>query len=157
MNSISANRRAVLLVVCLGYLMTLLDLTIVNVAIPALSTDLGAALDQVLWVLNGYTLALTVLLVTAGRLGDVYGPRTMFAIGVAIFTVASAWCGLARSPSELIAARVLQGIGAAVLIPQTLTIIIRTFPDEQRGRALAPGVSPAGWPRWRGRRWAGSW
>jgi len=130
------NPWPVLLVLCLGFFMTLLDMTIVNVAIPAVATDLGATLDQVLWVLNGYTLALTVLLVTAGRLGDIYGPRTMFAIGVTIFTLASAWCGLADSPGELIAARVLQGAGAAVLVPQTLTIITRTFPDERVGQAL---------------------
>ncbi|QYN36468.1 DHA2 family efflux MFS transporter permease subunit [Pseudonocardia sp. DSM 110487] len=136
MTRLRAHPWSVLLVLCLGYVMTLVDMTIVNVAIPAIATDLGAALDQVLWVLNGYTLALTVLLVTAGRLGDLYGARTMFAGGVAIFTIASVWCGLAGSAGELIAARVLQGIGSAVLVPQTLTIITRTFPAERRGRAL---------------------
>lgn len=132
----SANPWAVLMVLCFGFFMTLVDLTIVNVAIPALATDLGASLDQVLWVLNGYTMALAVLIITASRLGDLRGPRAMFALGVAIFTVASALCGLAGEPGQLIAARVLQGVGAAVLIPQTLAIVTRIFPPDRIGRAV---------------------
>jgi MFS family permease len=88
----------VLLVVSLGFFMTLLDLTIVNIAIPNLITNLHASLDDVLWVINAYALVLAVLVITAGRLGDLVGPRVMFTSGIAVFTAASAACGLAPSP-----------------------------------------------------------
>src|SRR6266581_9357373 len=94
-----------LAVLALGLFMTLLDLTIVNVAIPSIVDDLHASLDQILWVLNGYSLVYAVLLITSGRLGDILGPRNMFAAGLAIFTLASALSGLAQDPAQLIAAR----------------------------------------------------
>ena len=116
--------------------MILLDTTIVNVAIPAMLTGLNTTLDQILWVINAYILVYAVLLITAGRLGDLYGQRNVFAMGLAIFTFASALCGLAQNSSELIAARVLQGIGGALLTPQTLAIITTIFPPERRGAAF---------------------
>src|SRR5215471_5113981 len=102
------NPWAVLMVLCLGFFMVLLDITIVNIAIPSMVDGLHASLDQVLWVLNAYTLTYAVLLITAGRLGDRFGQRTLFAVGLALFTCASALCGLAQDPDQLIAARVVQ-------------------------------------------------
>ncbi|MBC6460713.1 DHA2 family efflux MFS transporter permease subunit [Actinomadura sp. HBU206391] len=138
------NQWAVLLTLSLGFFMTLLDLTIVNIAIPSMIEKLDASLDEVLWVVNGYVLILAVLLITAGRLGDLRGPRTMFIAGVAIFTVASLLCGISQNPAELISARVIQGLGAAMLLPQTMTIIIATFPAERRGAALGIWGAVAG-------------
>jgi EmrB/QacA subfamily drug resistance transporter len=134
----------VLLVVSLGFFMTLLDLTIVNIAIPNLITNLHASLDDVLWVINAYALVLAVLVITAGRLGDLVGPRVMFTSGIAVFTAASAACGLAPSPGWLIAFRAVQGLGAAMLMPQTLTIITNTFPPERRGAAFGVWGAVAG-------------
>jgi EmrB/QacA subfamily drug resistance transporter len=138
------NPWAVLLVVSLGFFMTLLDLTIVNIAIPNLITNLHASLDDVLWVINAYALVLAVLVITAGRLGDLVGPRIMFTSGVAVFTAASAACGLAPNPGWLIAFRAVQGLGAAMLMPQTLTIITNTFPAERRGAAFGIWGAVAG-------------
>jgi EmrB/QacA subfamily drug resistance transporter len=138
------NPWAVLLVVSLGFFMTLLDLTIVNIAIPNLITKLHASLDDVLWVINAYALVLAVLVITAGRLGDLIGPRVMFSSGVAVFTAASAACGLAPSPGWLIGFRAVQGLGAAMLMPQTLTIITNTFPPERRGAAFGVWGAVAG-------------
>src|SRR5713226_6433510 len=132
----TSNPWLVLVVLCTGFFMILLDTTIVNVAIPAMSAGLNTTLDQVLWVLNAYILVYAVLLITAGRLGDLYGQRNLFAIGLAIFTIASALCGLSQNSSELIAARVLQGVGGAVLTPQTLAILTTIFPPERRGAAF---------------------
>jgi EmrB/QacA subfamily drug resistance transporter len=138
------NPWAVLLVVSLGFFMTLLDLTIVNIAIPNLITKLHASLDDVLWVINAYALVLAVLVITAGRLGDLIGPRIMFTSGVAVFTAASAACGFAPSPGWLIGFRAVQGLGAAMLMPQTLTIITNTFPPERRGAAFGVWGAVAG-------------
>src|SRR5215475_10849131 len=102
MAKLRGNPWAVLVVVSLGFFMTLLDLTIVNIAIPDMIARLHASLDGVLWVINAYTLVLAVLLITAGRLGDLIGQRVMFIIGVALFTAASAACGLAPGPGWLI-------------------------------------------------------
>ena len=130
------NPWLVLLVLTTGFFMILLDTTIVNVAIPAMSAGLNTTLDEVLWVLNAYILVYAVLLITAGRLGDLYGQRNLFAIGLAVFTIASALCGLSQNASQLIAARVLQGIGGALLTPQTLAILTSLFPPERRGAAF---------------------
>ncbi|MFD6529997.1 DHA2 family efflux MFS transporter permease subunit [Streptomyces sp. NPDC060184] len=120
----------------LGFFMTLLDLTIVNIAIPEMIDGLGASLDQTLWVVSGYALVLAVLLITAGRLGDLFGPRNLFAAGVVVFTLASVACGMARDPAQLIAARAVQGLGAALLVPQTTTLIVSVFPAARRGTAM---------------------
>jgi EmrB/QacA subfamily drug resistance transporter len=133
-----------LAVLALGLFMTLLDLTIVNVAIPSIVDDLRASLDQILWVLNGYSLVYAVLLITSGRLGDIFGPRNMFAAGVVVFTVASAFSGLAHDPLQLILARGAQGFGAAMLAPQGLPIMTTSFPPEKRGGVFAIYGSLAG-------------
>src|SRR5690606_36796057 len=98
--------------------MTLLDLTVVNIAIPDMIRRLGAAVDEVLWVVNAVTLELAVLIITAGVLGDLLGPRRLCLVGVAMFTGASVACGLFADAAGLIAARVLQGVGAAIMMRQ---------------------------------------
>ncbi|HET9847794.1 MAG TPA: MFS transporter, partial [Candidatus Dormibacteraeota bacterium] len=133
-----------LTVLALGLFMTLLDLTIVNVAIPSIVDDLHSSLDQILWVLNGYSLVYAVLLITSGRLGDIFGPRNMFAAGVVVFTLASAFSGLAQDPVQLILARGAQGLGAAMLAPQGLPIMLSLFPPERRGGVFAIYGSLAG-------------
>ena len=130
------NPWLVLVVLTTGFFMILLDTTIVNVAIPAMSAGLNTTLDQILWVLNAYILVYAVLLITAGRLGDLFGQRNLFAIGLFVFTLASALCGLSQNVTELILARILQGIGGALLTPQTLAIIASLFPPERRGAAF---------------------
>ena len=144
MSKFRGNPWAVLLVVSLGFFMTLLDLTIVNIAVPDMITELHASLDDILWVINAYALVLAVLVITAGRLGDLIGPRIMFAGGVAVFTLASAACGAAPSPGWLIGFRAVQGLGAAMLMPQTLTIITNTFPADRRGVAFGVWGAVAG-------------
>ncbi|MEU1442666.1 MFS transporter [Streptomyces mirabilis] len=130
------NPWAILITLSLGFFMTLLDLTIVNIAIPDMGQDLDASLDEILWVVNAYTLALAVLMITAGRLGDLRGKRNLFLAGVALFTLASLACGLAQNPAQLIAFRAVQGLGAALLMPQTLSIITEVFPADRRGAAM---------------------
>jgi EmrB/QacA subfamily drug resistance transporter len=138
------NPWLVLVVLCTGFFMILLDTTIVNVAIPAMSAGLNTTLDQILWVLNAYILVYAMLQITAGRLGDLYGQRNLFAIGLAIFTIASALCGLSQNATELIAARILQGVGGALLTPQTLAILTSLFPPERRGAAFGIWAGVAG-------------
>jgi EmrB/QacA subfamily drug resistance transporter len=139
-----SNPWLVLVVLVTGFFMIMLDTTIVNVAIPAMSAGLNTTLDQILWVLNAYILVYAVLLITAGRLGDLYGQRNLFAIGLAIFTLASALCGFAHNANELIAARVFQGVGGALLTPQTLAILTTLFPPERRGAAFGIWAGVAG-------------
>jgi EmrB/QacA subfamily drug resistance transporter len=124
--------------------MTLLDLTIVNIAIPNMISRLHASLDDILWVINAYALVLAVLLITAGRLGDLLGQRRVFVAGIALFTVASAACGFAPSPGWLIGFRAVQGLGAALLMPQTLAILTMVFPAERRGAAFGVWGAVAG-------------
>jgi EmrB/QacA subfamily drug resistance transporter len=133
----AARPAAVLVIFLLGLFVTLLDLTIVNVAIPAMASGLGSSLDQVLWVLSAYSIAYAVLLITAGRLGDIVGPKAMFVAGMAVFTAASAGSGAARSVGLLIAFRALQGVGAAMLAPQGLPLFTSVLPPERRGGAFA--------------------
>jgi len=131
------NPWAVLGVLMLGSFMSLLDLTIVNIAIPSILAGLHTSLDQILWVLNAYSLLFAVLLITAGRLGDIFGPRTIFAVGLAVFTLGSAGSGLARDATWLIIARAVQGLGAALMSPQGLPFITSLFPAERRGGPFA--------------------
>jgi EmrB/QacA subfamily drug resistance transporter len=138
------NPWVILIVVSLGFFMTLLDLTIVNIAIPNMISKLHASLDDILWVINAYALVLAVLLITAGRLGDLIGQRRVFFAGVAVFNLASAACGLALSPGWLIAFRAVQGLGAALLMPQTLAILTTVFPPERRGAAFGVWGAVAG-------------
>jgi EmrB/QacA subfamily drug resistance transporter len=136
------NPWLVLAALCLGFFMILLDTTIVNVAIPDMIDKLDASLDEILWVTNAYSLAYAVLLITAGRIGDLVGARWLYLGGLLLFTAASAACGLARNPEQLIAGRVAQGIGSALLTPQTLSVITMIFPRRERGAAF--GVWGAG-------------
>jgi EmrB/QacA subfamily drug resistance transporter len=128
---------AALSVLVLGLFMTLLDLTIVNIAIPSILDGLHASLDQVLWVLNAYSLLYAVLLITSARLGDIYGPRNVFAAGIVIFTIASGFSALAQDPAQLIVSRGLQGLAAAVLAPQGMPLMMSLFPVEKRGGVFA--------------------
>lgn len=133
----AANPIAVLVVLALGTFITLLDLTIVNVAIPSMLDGLHATLDQILWVLNAYSLAYAVLLITSGRLGDIVGPRNLFIVGMGIFTVASALSGLSHDPTQLILARATQGLGAAILAPQGMPILLSVLSPQRRGLGFA--------------------
>lgn len=127
-----------------GFFMILVDATIVAVANPTIMEQLGADYDGVIWVTSAYLLAYAVPLLVAGRLGDMYGPKNLYLAGLAVFTAASLWCGLAGSIGMLIAARVVQGIGAALLTPQTLSTITRIFPPERRGVAMSVWGATAG-------------
>ena len=133
-----------LLVLCMGFFMILLDTTIVNIAIPSIIDGLKASLDQILWVLNAYILVYAVFLITASRLGDRFGQRNLFIAGLLVFTVASALCGFAQDSNQLIAGRVIQGIGGALLTPQTLAVISVMFPPERRGAAMGVWGAVAG-------------
>ena len=133
---IKASPWVVLLVLTLGFFMILLDTTIVNIAIPDIEKSLNATFDQILWILNAYILVYAVLLITAGRMGDILGPKRLFITGLIIFTLSSAACGLAQNPGQLILFRVIQGIGGALLTPQTLSVITTIFPPERRGAAF---------------------
>jgi EmrB/QacA subfamily drug resistance transporter len=127
-----------------GFFMILLDSTIVAVANPSIMTKLGTSYDTVIWVTSAYLLAYAVPLLVAGRLGDRFGPKNLYLAGLAVFTVASLWCGLSGTIGMLIAARVVQGIGAGVLTPQTLSVITRIFPPERRGMAMSVWGATAG-------------
>jgi EmrB/QacA subfamily drug resistance transporter len=116
--------------------MAFIDGTVVNVALPALQSALGATVSQVQWVVECYALFLAALLLVGGSLGDLYGRRKIFAVGVILFAAASSWCGLAADVGQLIAARGLQGIGGALLVPGSLALISASFPSEERGRAI---------------------
>jgi EmrB/QacA subfamily drug resistance transporter len=134
----------ILTTLCLGFFMILLDTTIVNIAIPDMLDKLNTSLDSILWVINAYVLVYAVLLITAGRLGDLYGPKQLFILGLVVFTLASIACGFAQTPGQLIAARVAQGIGGALLTPQTLSVLTVIFPPERRGAAFGIWGAVAG-------------
>ncbi|MGO4617764.1 DHA2 family efflux MFS transporter permease subunit [Nocardia sp. 2YAB30] len=119
-----------------GFFMILLDMTIVAVANPAIMTNLHADISQVIWVTSAYLLTYAVPLLVTGRLGDRFGPKNIYLIGLAVFTAASLWCGLSGTIGMLIAARAVQGIGAALMTPQTMAVITRTFPPDRRGAAM---------------------
>lgn len=135
--STDKNPWLVLVVFSLGLFMTLLDLTIVNIAIPSIVDDLKAPLDGILWMLNAYSLVYAVLLITSARLGDMFGPRALFVAGVGTFTAASFLSGLAQDPTQLILARAAQGLGAALIAPQALPMITSLFPPDKRGGVFA--------------------
>ncbi len=139
MTSLRSNPWVTLFVMCLALFMIVLDTTIVNIALPSIIDGLHAGLDQVLWILNAYILVYTVLLITAGRLGDIFGPRTVFVAGMAVFTLASAVSGLTPDIQLLIVARIVQGAGAALMTPQTAAIITGTFERDRRGAAFGIG------------------
>ena len=128
---------------CFALFMVMLDNTVVNVALPSIQREIHAQLSALEWVINGYTLTFAVLIATGGRLGDIFGRRRMFLYGVIIFAVTSATAGLAQDPAMLIGSRAIQGIGAALMMPATLSIITHAFPAAERGKAIGTwaGVS----------------
>jgi EmrB/QacA subfamily drug resistance transporter len=128
---------------CFALFMVMLDNTVVNVALPSIQRDLHAQISELEWTINGYTLTFAVLIATGGRLGDIFGRRLMFFAGVVIFAITSATAGLAQNPEMLIASRAVQGIGAALMMPATLSIVTHAFPASERGKAIGTwaGVS----------------
>jgi EmrB/QacA subfamily drug resistance transporter len=122
--------------VAFGLFMIMLDNTVVNVALPSIQEDLAADLSELEWIVTGYALTFAALMLTGGKLADLLGRRLIFVVGLAIFTAASLACGLADNSELLIAARVVQGVGAALMNPATLSIITATFPPHQRGTAI---------------------
>ncbi len=132
-----------LVAVSFGLFMIMLDNTVVNVALPSIRADLGISISELEWVVNAYALTFGVLLLTGGKLADLLGRRRIFIAGLVVFTAASLWCGLAGGAASLIAARTVQGAGAALMNPATLSIITATFPVRRRGTAIGiwAGVS----------------
>src|SRR6476646_5010500 len=128
---------------CFALFMIMLDNTVVNDALPSIQKDLGASISGLEWTVNAYTLSFAVLLVTGGRLGDLFGRRKMFLFGVIVFGASSAFIGLSQSEAWLVAGRAAQGIGAAFMMPATLSIIANAFPAHERGKAIGTwaGVS----------------
>ena len=129
--------------VSFGLFMIMLDNTVVNVALPAIQEDLGIGLSELQWIVTGYALTFAALMLIGGKLADAYGRRLIFVLGIVVFTGASLWCGLASSGDMLITARIVQGAGAAMMNPATLSIIAATFPPRERGTAIGiwAGVS----------------
>lgn len=134
----SADRRRwiALAIVLTASFMDLVDATIVNIALPSIKDDIGASNSDILWVTAGYALAFAIGLITGGRLGDIYGRKKVFLLGMAGFTLASLLCGIAEGPGMLVGARLLQGAMAALMVPQVLSIIHVTFPAEERGKVF---------------------
>lgn len=127
-----------------GFFMILVDVSIVSIATPALMESFDAGIEPVLWVTSAYLLAYAVPLLITGRFGDRYGPKRLYLTGLAIFTLASLACGLAPTIGWLIGARVVQGLGASMMTPQTMAVITRTFPPARRGSAMALWGATAG-------------
>ena len=129
--------------VSFGLFMIMLDNTVVNVALPSIERDLNADLSELQWIVTGYALTFAALMLVGGKIADAYGRRLIFVVGIGVFTFASLLCGLADSSEMLIGARVLQGAGAALMNPATLSIIAATFPPRERGTAIGlwAGVS----------------
>ncbi|MFX1819205.1 DHA2 family efflux MFS transporter permease subunit [Pseudarthrobacter sp. CC4] len=128
----------------IGFFMILIDTTIVSVANPRIMEGLDADINSVIWVTSAYLLAYAVPLLITGRLGDRFGPKKLYLAGLVVFTLASLWCGLSGQVEVLIAARVLQGLGAAMMTPQTMAVITRIFPPDRRGAAMAIWGATAG-------------
>src|SRR4051812_15428930 len=133
------SRWTALYVLCAGVLMIVLDVTVVNVALPSIQDDLGFSQSSLAWVVNAYMIAFGGLLLLAGRLGDLIGRRTIFLVGLTVFTGASLVCGLAQSQEMLVGARFVQGVGGALTMAVTLGMIVTLFP-EPREQAKAIGI-----------------
>jgi EmrB/QacA subfamily drug resistance transporter len=136
-DGVDPRRWLTLVILLLAAFMNLLDVSIVNIAIPSIQRNLHASYADVQWALAGYTLAYALVLITGGRLGDTFGRKRLFLIGVIGFTIMSALCGAAQSPGMLIAARVIQGAMGAIMVPQVLAVIQVIFPPKERIKALA--------------------
>jgi EmrB/QacA subfamily drug resistance transporter len=128
----------------IGFFMILVDNSIVSVATPAIGRDLNTSVNAAIWVTSAYLLAFAVPLLVTGRLGDRFGPKWVYLVGLAIFTLSSLWCGLTNSIEGLVLARVVQGLGASLMTPQTMAVITRTFPPANRGTAMALWGTAAG-------------
>ncbi|MGW2408013.1 MFS transporter [Streptomyces sp. NPDC001739] len=140
-----ARSLAPLLAVCAGYFMVILDVTVINVAVPVVGRELSASLTGIQWITDGYTLVFAGLLLTGGALGDRLGNRRIFCTGVVVFTVASAGCGLAPSAGFLVAARLCEGLGAALIVPGSLALLQQAYPaPAARSRAFGLWGSMAG-------------
>src|SRR6478672_9552837 len=140
----STTGRAIVTAAVLGSGLTLLDGTVVNVALRTIGRDLGASLSQLQWISNGYLLTMSALILLGGSLGDRYGRRRIFVVGTIWFALASLLCGIAPSATVLILARILQGIGAAMLTPGSLAMIQGAFEPESRARAAPPHFDVGG-------------
>ncbi len=132
----SRGRWLVLAILCVGVFMLLLDGTIVNLAIPSILTAFHTGFSEVEWVMNAYLLVFAVLLITTGRFGDLYGRKAIFVAGLCVFALASLACGLAPGIGWLIGFRAVQGLGGAMMMPNTLSIIANVFPPGERGKAM---------------------
>jgi EmrB/QacA subfamily drug resistance transporter len=126
----------VLLATILASSIAYVDESVVNIALPAIEKDLAASVAIIQWLINAYTLTLSSLLLVGGAAGDRFGRRRLFIIGISIFAAASLWCGISLNSTQLISARAIQGVGAALLIPSSLAIIGATFPENERGKAI---------------------
>jgi MFS family permease len=133
----AANRWLVLGIVLTAVFMQLLDVTITTVAVPSIQSSLHTTFGEVQLVLAGYSLAFACVLITGGRLGDIYGRKRLFLIGMIIFTLASAACGAAPNGLTLVVARIVQGTGSGLMFPQVLSILQVTFPEEEKPRAFS--------------------
>jgi DHA2 family methylenomycin A resistance protein-like MFS transporter len=138
-------RHVPLIAICIGYFMVILDATVVNVALPALGRDLGGGVSGLQWVVDGYTLVFAGLLLSGGSLGDRLGGRRVFQAGLSLFTLASAACAAAPSIGLLVAARLVQGLGAALLVPSSLALLRAAYHDpRERARAVGAWGAVAG-------------
>jgi EmrB/QacA subfamily drug resistance transporter len=131
-----SQRRYVLIAAILASALGFIDGSVVSIAIPAIRTDLGATLIEAQWISNAYALTLSALILAGGAAGDNYGLRRTFITGIMLFVAASLFCALAPDPTSLIAARAIQGIGAAIMVPGSLAIIAKAYPKAERGRAI---------------------
>jgi len=171
MSTRQANPWAALSALCAGFFMIILDGTIVSIAIPSMLRELHVGLNAVVWVVSVYLLTYAVPMLFTSRLGDRFGPKRVFLAGLVVFTVASLWCGLSGNVEMLIVARAVQGLGAALVTPQTLAFVSFLFPPAKRGPAMGMWASVAGlgsiagvglenaigWRDLHVRRCAGSW
>ena len=149
MNPTDYSRRWLMLPVILSAIfMAIFDFFVVNVAAPSLQTDLHAGDAALELIVGGYAFTYASGMVTGGRLGDIFGYRRLFMIGMASFAVASLLCGLAQSPGQLITARLLQGMTGAMMVPQVLALITAAFPATERARAMSGSAPWSGSPRW---------
>lgn len=149
--------RWVLAAAVLGSALAFLDATVVTIALPAVGADLGAGTAALTWVVNGYALTLAALVLLGGALGDRYGRRRVLMVGVTVFALASAACGLAPDVETLVLARAVQGVGGALLTPASLAVLQASFVPGDRARSSAPGRGSRGSPRRSARSRAGGW
>ena len=139
-----ASRPWVIAAASLGSGMAFLDSTVLNVALPAVQTDLGASARDVQWIYGAFALVLSALLLVGGTLGDRYGRRRTFVLGAAVFAAASVWCALAPGPGHLVAARAVQGAGGALLVPASLAIVGASFEGKHRAKAIGAWAALSG-------------